>query len=188
MDNENEKVDEEVEELEEPQEVLNEDNLDVTDWKAEALKRHGIAKRFRTKIDKIKNDFETYKSGHPEVKAEQPQDKKDFDLAEKSYLMASGIKKNEISLVWDEVSSTKKPIDEILDSKYFQEKLEIERSKNAIPSGTNRSGGAARNEVDYWVQKGEYPPKDQPELRRKVASALAKQAEMKSKFTDYPIA
>lgn len=155
---------------------------DSTDWRAEALKRQGMLKRYETKLKKLKEEYA--KKSEPEAK---PQDKKEFDLAEKSYLLANGIKKNEFQLVFDEVKATGKAIDDILESKYFQEKREFAASKEAIPSGTKRSSGAAKDEVDYWLQKGQFPPADQIELRRKVANALAKQSERKNKFSPNPI-
>lgn len=165
-----------------PESIVGEDGVDTTDWKTLAHKNYGIAKRALTKLKKLSEV-------KPEVKPEpdKPQDKKEFDLAEKSYLLANGIKKNEFQLVFDEVKATGKAIDDILESKYFQEKREFAASKEAIPSGTKRSSGAAKDEVDYWLQKGQFPPADQIELRRKVANALAKQSERKNKFSPNPI-
>lgn len=182
--------DEDVEELEEPKEPG--EGEDEPDWKALAKTNIGIAKRRGTKLKKIKEqraEAKELKEAKPSKEPEKPQDKKDFDLAEKSYLMGSGIKKNEIPFVWDEVSKTGKSIDELIESPYFQEKLEKEKSKEATPSGSKRSAGTVSNSVDYWIKKGQYPP-DTPEnteLRREVANALAKQTGDKSKFTPDPI-
>ncbi len=176
-------VNTEATEPDNPESIVGEDGVDATDWKALAHKNYGIAKRALTKLKKLSE------VKPPEVKPEpdKSQDKKEFDLAEKSYLLANGIKKNEFQLVWDEVKATGKGIDDILESKYFQEKREFNASKEAIPTGTKRSSGAVKDEVDYWVQKGQFPPSDQIELRRKVAAALAKQAERRSKFSSNPI-
>jgi hypothetical protein len=156
---------------------------DTTDWKSLAQKNYGIAQRYKTK-------FEKSKEVKPEAKPEEPksQDKKEFDLAEKSYLLANGIKKSDISLVWDEMSKSGKSIDEILESPYFKEKLEMSATKDAIPSGTKRTSGSARDDVEYWIQKGEFPPMDQVELRRKVVNALSQKHSNKTKFSPNPIA
>jgi hypothetical protein len=187
----NEKELDAEETLEEPEEILDEGGTDTTDWKAETLKRHGIAKRYQTKNQKLKEEFEVYKTAHPDEKVGQPQDKKEFDLAEKSYLLANGIKKEEISFVFEEMKKTGKSMDEILDSKYFQqqlaEKRELAATEAAIPSGTNRGGNATRDKVDYWIAKDELPPADQVELRRKVVNAKIEREKSVSKFTDTPV-
>ena len=179
-------------ESEEPEPILGDDGEDTFDWKASDLKHYGMAKRFKTKSEKISQDFEEYKKAHPDVKPEsQPQDKKEFDYAEKAYLKAMGIEKDEFLVVWEAIKSTGKSLDEILDSKYFQaelkEKREEKASQDAIPSGTKRSGGFARDSVEYWLSKGEMPPTDQRELRIKVVNAKIAAEKSKSKFTDIPI-
>lgn len=140
---------------------------------------------FRTKFEEAEGKVKGKKQdAEPKLT-----EKTDFDLAEKSYLLANGIKKAQIQLVWDEVSKSGKSIDEILESPYFKEKLEMEASKEAIPAGTNRSGGSAVNSPEYWVAKGQYPPNtpENRELRTKVANILAKQAANKTKFSSQPI-
>jgi len=66
MINENNQEIQEVEELEELPKV-EEGDEDLTDWKALALKNHGIAKRYKTKLDKVKEPVLEVK---PEVKPE----------------------------------------------------------------------------------------------------------------------
>ena len=189
---ENEKgVDVEPEEFEEPEPILDEDGNDTTDWKAEAKKGYGMAKRFQTKSKKLSEEFDAYKKANPEKpeEPEQPQDKKEFDLAEKSYLLSSGIKKGEFQLVFDEMKASGKTMDEVLESPYFKEKLEENRSKEAVPKDNKRGGGSAKDSVDYWINKGEYPP-DTPEnteLRRKVLKELARRDSEGSKFSPNPI-
>lgn len=180
-------VEGEEEEIDE-EELRDENDQDITDWKTLAKKNAGIAKRYQTKFQKIK-ETEAEKAKAEAEEAKKSQDKKDFDLAEKSYLLANGVKKSEISLFWEEHQKTGRSIDELLESEYFREKREMEASKEAIPSGTKRAGGAARDSVDYWVKKGEYPPNtpENTELRRKVAHALASQEEQGKKFSTRPI-
>ncbi|MEA2036881.1 MAG: hypothetical protein U9O94_05195 [Nanoarchaeota archaeon] len=191
MTKENEKkVDVEPEELVEPEEILDENGEDTTDWKALAQKNFGIAKRYKTKLDKKKEVEEKKEEAKPkEESKEKPQDKKEFDMAEKSYLLANGIKKNEFQLVWDEIKESGKSIDQVLESKYFQEKREMNATKEATPKDNKRGGGAAKDSASYWIQKGEYPPDtiENQEIRRKVAATLAKQSGDKSKFSSNPI-
>lgn len=186
MENDN---DEMVEIPEIPQ--VNEGQEDTTDWKAEALKYQGIAKRYDTKLKKL---GEVKPEAKPEVKVEQPQVKSEFDLAEKTYILANGLKKDQIPMVLEEIKKSGKPvnetsINEILESPYFKEKLEQEASKEALPLNSKRGGGAARDSVDYWIARGELPPNspENTELRRKVAKARTTQEVDGRKFSDKPI-
>jgi len=187
LDVEDEEIDEE---LEEPEELRDENDQDITDWKAEALKRHGIAKRYQTKLRKIKT-AEAEKAKTEAEKAKQPQDKKEFDYAEKAYLRSMGVEKEDFPFVFETTQKTGKTLDELLDSKYFQaelkEKREERESQEAIPSGTKRTSGSARDSVEYWIAKGELPPADQVELRRKVVKAKVDAERNKSHFSANPI-
>jgi len=191
--NDKEMVDD-LEPVDEIEETKDEFENDTTDWKALALKNQGIAKRYQTRLQK-KQEAEKLAAEEAEeakTKEKQPQDKKkDFDYAEKAYLKAMGIEKDEFPFVKEAMQSTGKSLDEILDSKYFQselkEKREEKASQDAIPSGTKRSGGSARDSVEYWLAKGEMPPEDQPKLRREVVNARIAAEERKTKFTDRPV-
>ena len=181
------KVDE-IEPVEEITETKDEFENDTTDWKAFALKNQGIAKRYQTKLEKIaKEKAEKAKPEEPE----QPQDKKEFDYAEKAFLKSSEIKSSEFPFVLEAMQSTGKSLEQILESKYFQaelkEKRELDASSEAIPEGTPRGGGAARDTVEYWIAKGEMPPEDQVELRRKYVNAGMAVEGGGSKFTKTPV-
>ncbi len=182
-----------LQDFDKPEPVIDESGEDNTDWKTEALKFEGMARRFQTKLKNIKELEDAEAKAEAEKKAEpeaepQPQDKKEFDLAEESYLMAKGIKEAQFPLVLEELKSSKIPLKDLLNSPYFKEKLEIAASAEATPTGTPASvlGG---DSVDYWIQKGQYPPNtpENQELRRKVATALAKQADSGSRFSPNPI-
>lgn len=192
--NDNKEVDE-IEEVEEIEETKDEFENDTTDWRALALKNQGIAKRYQTKLQKKLEAEKLAAKKAEEAKEKQPQDKKedkkDFDYAEKAYLKAMGIEKDEFPFVLEAMQSTGKSLDEMLDSKYFQselkEKREEKASQDAIPSGSKRSGGSARDSVEYWLAKGELPPTDQRELRQQVVNAKLKAESAKNKFTDRPV-
>ncbi len=193
MSEENEKGLDVNEVLEEPEEILDEDGTDTTDWKKLALENFGRAKRYQTDLKGYKATEAKAKEEAEKAKTEAPksQDKKEFDLAEKSYLLGNGIKKDEFPFVLEEMTKTGKSMDEILESKYFQAQLaenrELAASKEAIPTGTNRSGNATRDTVDYWIAKGEMPPEDQVELRRKVVNARIEKEKQTTKFTSTPV-
>lgn len=185
------------EDFETPGENLDENGEDKTDWKDAANKGYGIANRYRTKFGKLKEAFNEYKTTHPDKpkdetkpeEADQPQDKKVLDLAEKTYLITKGIKEEQFGLVLEELNKSKLSVDELLKSSYFMEKVEKAQTASATPDGSEKGGGSARTEEDYWINKGEYPP-DTPEnkeLRRKVAARLAKNSSEKTHFSSRPI-
>jgi hypothetical protein len=181
MTNENE---EEV--VEDLPEILDGEE-DTTDYKAEFLKAQGIAKRLKTKLEKVSQNNEA----KPEIKAEVVKET-GLDRIDKAVLRAEKITSpEEIELVESIMKETGKDLEGVLESKYFQSELkemrDFKSSKDAIPSGTKRSSQSARDTVDYWVGKGELPPADQVELRRKVVNAKMQTEKTKSQFTDNPI-
>src|SRR3990167_6869149 len=146
----NEEKEVEIAELPEVQEGAE----DTTDWKAEALKQQGIAKRFKTKLEKSKE----IKADAPEKKVENKKSD-EVDYALESYLVSQGIKEDdERELFNQRVADGQKPKD-IFGNKFFQQDLaelrEAKAVKAALPSGSNRSGSPASNTVDYWKAKVE---------------------------------
>lgn len=192
MANDNDAVD--IPETPELPEIA-EGEQDTTDWKAKAqelqgqLKEsRGIAKRFQTKLNKAP------KPNEPAAPVAQPAapEKKGFDYAEKAYLKSSGITPEEFDFVKEVMDSTGKDIDAVLGSKYFQaelkEKRDLKMAEAATPSGSKRAGNSTKDQVDYWLNKGELPPSSQPELRRAVVNARIKAEGNKSAFTEQPVA
>lgn len=117
----------------------------------------------------------------------------DFDYGEKAYLIANGIKEaDEMEFVKDVMKETGKSLDAVVGSKFFQAELKERRedkaTADATPKGSKRSGQSAANTVEYWIAKGELPPKDQRELRQKVVNARISKESNKSMFTDNPVA
>ena len=180
---ENEKK--EVEETEELEEDFEDEGDDTTDWKAEAMKARGLAKRYKTKLAKSKEAPEPSREPVPKTK----EDKKAFDYAEKAYLKASGIQSDEYEFVLEVIQATGKTLDEVLDAKYFQadlkERREAKASKDAIPRGGKRSEAGARDDIAYWSNK---PFSEVPrELKREVLKAREKREADLNKFTDTPV-
>ena len=112
--------------------------------------------------------------------------KKDFDYGEKAFLKASGLELSEFSLVKEAMDATGKTIEDVLGNKFFQAQLaetRVEaRSKDALPDNSKRTGGAARTGAQWWLDKGELPPKDQPILRREVLNAKIERARKNPDF------
>lgn len=103
----------------------------------------------------------------------------DLDYGQKAYLTATmNIRGSEEWALVKEYVSAGKSIDDLVDNRHFNNDLkdlrEAKASKDALPSGTKRSGQSARDDVSYWLAKGELPPPDQVELRRAVVNARIK--------------
>ena len=158
------------EEVESDEVESTEQEVEQTDWKAEALKYKAI-------LDRNKNKKPT------EHKVNKSND---LDYGQKAFLVANGVKEaDEMKLVKGVMQETGKTLEDVLSSKYFQAELkemrELKASSNAIPNG-KRSGTASQDSVDYWLAKGELPPAHEVELRRKVVNARIKKNDAKGVF------
>jgi len=158
----------EVEELAELPEVV-EGEEDTTDYKTLASQHLASAKRFKKLYDKEKLDKKV------EAKVEKELEKKETektDYGQMAFLESKGVSEEDYDFVLGEVKGTGKELREVLKFKYVQEELknrkEARETKTALPT-SKRSSGAASNETDYWIAKGEMPKReDNPELYRKV--------------------
>lgn len=166
--------------------------VDKTDWKAialakdeEARKAFGMATRYKTKAGKVVEK--------PVDKPADQSQSNELDNGTIALLNVNGIKDTaELDLVKKIVKETGRPVSEVIGSKYFQAELKDLRESVAADGaasakGGQRNGNAARDTVDYWIAKGELPPRDQEELRRKVVNARIKKEQSKNQFTDNPI-
>lgn len=154
---------------------------DTTDWKAEAIKARGIAKRNATRLEKLKLDSKVEKKVEKVL-----ENKQGFGYAEKAYLRAEGITASEFAFVEEAVKETGKSIEDVLGSKWFQAQLkearEEQATKDATPSGSKRSSSSTKDNVDYWKNK---PFSEVPkEMRSAVLKAREKQEESHSHFSD----
>ncbi len=169
---------------------IKEGDEDTHDWKAIAQKNHGIAKRFQTKFNKLKT-----KKVEVKIEKQEPvkdKDKEGFDYAELAYLVAKGhSKKKEQDHAAKVMKDTGKSLKKVLDNKYFKAEIKEMRehadTAGATPKGTKRSTQTTRDKVDYWLAKGELPPKDQPKLRQEYVNAKVKAEGSGSKFAKHPV-
>jgi hypothetical protein len=151
----------------------------------------GIKKRQFSKLRKELEEAGVIEK--PEPKAEHKNElNKEFGYGEKTFIrevLKAGPEDYDWILGVTQV--TGRTLDELETYNPFQMELKVRKeeriSKNAIPSGSKRSGGSTRDTVDYWVAKGEMPPADQVELRRKYVNAKEKKERDRSKFTDIPV-
>lgn len=188
MEKENEL--EQLEEVPEPTEVT-EGEEDKTDWKAEALKYQGIAKRNSTRATKYKTLYDQHKVEPPAQNngSKPPAEKKSFDYGEKAFLISNQIPIEEHEFVLEQIHTTGKSLDDLLGAKWFQAELKERRDakvvREALPTGSKRSDNSSRDQVDYWIDKGQLPP--DPVLRIKVVNEKIKRAKAGSQFTDTPV-
>lgn len=162
---------EDVEDEETPEPSARERELE-----AEVAKYKRMAEQKAKKLEKTK----TNESG-------------DFDYGQKAYLVANGVKSDEMDFVKEVMAETGKSLDMVLESKYFQaelkERREAQEMADAIPTGTKRSQQTTRDQAAYWIAKGELPP-NTPEnqaLRRDVVNAKMKAGNSGSRFTTNPV-
>lgn len=165
---------------------MEEGEEDSTDYKAKYLEAQGIAKRLKSKLDKQKLEDKV------EKKVEKVLGEKGLDRLDKAILRVEKIiAPEEVELVEAMMKESGKDVEGVLASKYFQSELaalrEAQATKEATPSGTKRSGQSPRDDVDYWIAKGELPPADQPDLRMKVVARKREVLKSKGQFSDNPV-
>lgn len=183
-----EKDDEKEVEVDDIVETKDDEGNDTTDWKALALERQesakknqGIAKRYKTKLDKLKEAPEKkLDKKDPPSKSEN---KDELDYGQKAFLIANGIKgSKEADFVQEELKKAGGELDELLENEYFKDRLkefrEINKTSEATPKGTR--SGKPTDSIDYWMTK---PMEEVPkELRAKVVNAKLKKDANKENF------
>jgi hypothetical protein len=103
----------------------------------------------------------------PEVK---PEKSDELNYGHLAFLTSKGIEEDEdIDFVKGIAKRTGEELRDVLKDEFVQNKLKVLKeardAKNAVPSGTRRSAPTAKDEVSYWLEKGELPP-DLPENRK----------------------
>ena len=172
---------------------VKEGEKDETDWKAIAQKNHGIAQRYKTKLEKAKDNKDGEGKPNSDKKGDKETPKTEvLDRMDKAILRVEKItSEEEIGLVESIMKDTGKTLEQVLESKYFQSELkemrELKASEDATPTGTKRANNSARDTVDYWIAKGELPPASQPELRQKVVNAKIAKEKAGSNFSATPV-
>lgn len=115
-----------------------------------------------------------------------------LDYAQKAYMNSLGFKSQEqYDLAFEAMQNSGKSLDQVLDSKWFQEDLANLATKNAIPKGKDgRSNNTiATDTPEYWIAKGEMPPNtpENQELRRKIVNAKVAKGKSGNKFSANPV-
>lgn len=144
----------------------------------------GRAKRLRKDLG-----LESESTKEPETKPVQKSD--GLDYGQKAFLVASGIKGDEIPLAQEIMKRTGLELDALINDDYFQSKLKTFREEKATDVATPKSKRTPQtvvDSVDYHLSKETPLEKiDDMQTRRDVLNARIKQEENKSKFTSTPI-
>jgi len=154
----NKEIEPEVDEIDEIPEI-GEDEEDTTDWKALALKNQGIAKRNKTKLDKLSVEFEKSKNVPPEKPATKEEKPNELDYGQKAFLKTYGIAgADELALVKNWVERTGDQIDTLVEDEIFTARLQglraAKAAKDALPTNPRRGQVvSSKDKADYWLDK-----------------------------------
>ena len=173
--------------------TADEEGNDTTDWKALAEERqalaeknHGIAQRFKTKLEKSKEVKEPKTT--PEPKVEPKSNEVDYGL--EAYFVAKGIPDEDIDFIHQSMKDTGKEAKDLLGKNWFQaelkERQDARTSEKAIPKGTKRSSSGTQDSVEYHLEKyesGTMKLDEMPfEMRSKVLEKALERKEAAGKF------
>ena len=159
---------------------------DNFDWKAEALRLDGLNARRATKLAKVKESFTKKQETTPSPAGDQGNKK--FDYGQLAYLTANNVTHPEDqAYIRSIMDKTGAELLDVVGDEFVMGRLkanaEKRASKEAIPDSDGRNAPPAKDQVDYWLNKGELPPPEQRELRQKVVNARIKKEGSGSPFT-----
>lgn len=153
---------------------------ETTDWKAEAKKARGIAKRLQTKLTKATEKKVVVEAPKNPDKKEEASKTGELDETQLDYLDLKGISDDEdVKIIQQHVQRTGETIRQALKDDYVQSKLkgnkEAREVQNAMPGSSKRAnaGGAPSLAVAIakFEQTGELPTDFK--LRSEVVNAIA---------------
>lgn len=155
-----------------------------TDWKAEAEKARGIAKRALTKLKKL-GEVKKVEAEAPVIPAKKDaQNAGGLDETQLDYLDLKGVTADEdVKIIEDIVKKTGQTVRQALKDDYVVAKLKANQDaravKDATPGSTKRSGSGTGDSLELAVAKYEqsgYNPANLPSdfaLRTQVINAIA---------------
>lgn len=172
------------------QDTSEEELVDTTDWKAEALKARRIASRLRGKLTKAQEAKVEVKQ---EAKPEQakPEDNALTQKLEKMALKTAGITHpDDVELAQKTAKKWGMDIDEVVEDADFKVKLERQQTERANTQATSGVKGGAgegqtKNSLEYWAGKGTPPTaKDVPDraARLSIIRGMMKSGNSRGKF------
>lgn len=109
------------------------------------------------------------------------------DYAKLSYLETKGVvESDDQEWLIDLAKESKTELRDLLKKSWVQlelkERKELKDSSNAMPKGPKRTNNSSQDTVDYWLAKGEMPPKENTKLRREYVNAKMEREKDKGKF------
>lgn len=133
-----------------------------------------------------------YKSERDRIKSKpaktETNDESSNDLIEKAYLNSAGYKDIEEQ---EEILKVAKNLglkaDEAVNDPFVKARVEHLRKAKEVAEATPRNSkkkSSTKNDVQYWIDKGELPPADQTQLRRDVVNAKQQRAKTNNKFNN----
>lgn len=147
--------------------------------------------RLQRQLNQHNKKFPVEQKRESEKKPNSDNKSNGLDYGQKAFLIANGIKGNEETSLANKMLSKYDSLEEMVEDKFFQSRLtelrEDRAAENARPTGSKRSAQVSRDSVDYWVSKGELPPRDQPALRTKVVQARYNAEKNENVFSGNPV-
>lgn len=142
---------------------------------------------YENRISILEKELESFKKPNIENQSDE------FGLTELTYLLTQEIKnEDEIKLVKDELKIAglkKEQLPLLVGNPYFKTKLEALKTAQANQIATSDIKGeagssSAKNTPEYWVAKGELPPRtpENRKLRSQIAQLLQAKEKTGSKF------
>ena len=126
----------------------------------------------------------------PEAEPAKPVEKTEFGLDEMNFLGYKGIAEEYYSYILKELNSTGKRLQDLVKLRYIQDDLKEAKQQREVEAAlpeSKRAGNISRDDVDYWIAKGELPPWSQRELRERVVNEKINRQQNASTFTENPI-
>jgi hypothetical protein len=167
MINENNQEVPEVDEIDEIVEEQDEQGNDATDWKALALKNQGIAKRYKTQMEKAKAEAEAKPVEiKPSAKSEIKKNQDELSSRDIFALTKANINEEDVDEILDYMKYRKVSMVDALKSNtlrgILKERDEQRNVANATNVGTSKRGTSIISDTTLLdnARKGELPESD----------------------------
>lgn len=161
----------------------------LEEFNAKMAEKDADIAKYRRMAEQRAKKLEDFEKGGKGDKGGDSKKSNEFELGygEKAFLKANGFDGDEeYNVILDTMKFTGKTLEEVMKHPFVTAEIkairEQKQAEDALPKGNNRGGASSRNSVDYWLQKGELPPEDQTDLRRKVVNARINASKNKQKF------
>ena len=190
-----------MENFEDNQESLNsggdqDANLESGDDSAgeELAKAKEYAQNQKIRAEKAERELKALKGKTMETetpKKEEEQKSNEPDYAKLAFLETKGVlHPDDQKMVQEEANRLKLPLTDILGMEHIKSKLKTAKTQreaeDGMPSGTGKPSGAAKNTVDYWVDRkkadGSYDTPEDLELAEQVIQKRMRKEINASKF------